>query len=76
MSAANVIAATFGWDVQEAKEAEYQAGKYKIKVFTIGELYYCTSRTPPKNLCGLEWKKAHDQFFAGEEKTILWESVQ
>ncbi len=70
-SAANVLAATFGWDVAEVREYEYQ--KYTApKVYSIGERYFAVSSVKPKHKVGTEWKWHSDQFFATNQATTIW----
>lgn len=70
--ASEVIAETFGFDINEMKEYEYQ--KYiSPKVYSIGDNYYAVHKTKPKHKdVGGEWIINKDQFFAQKENTILW----
>jgi hypothetical protein len=69
---ANILAATLGWDVAEAREHRYQDTRTgRMAIFTVGEDYYTVSKKRP-TWDGLDWQEAPDQFWAKQSGTILW----
>ncbi len=68
---AAIIAATFGWDVSEARERRYQDTRTKQPIYATGNEYYTVSKKTPKDT-EYAWRKAKDQFFAEQSGTILW----
>lgn len=74
-STATVIAETFGLDVSDVRDYRYQATRTKRPIFAIGDRYYTTGGTPPKDEVGGAWVAHSDQFFARRGGTTLWVST-
>lgn len=72
MNANQVLAATFSWDVSEAKECRYQDTRTKCPIYSVGDKYYAVSKTEPKDKVGGPWRQHNDQYFAGKKNTVVW----
>lgn len=76
MSAPQVIANTLGLELTTSREFNneylYQPGRTKKPLYTVGDDYFCVSKSKPKDDVGGEWVKHRDQFWAEQKNTVLW----
>ena len=78
MSTPLIIANTLSLDLESSRqfnnEYQYQPGRTKKPLYTVGDDYFCVSKTKPTDDCDGEWEQHKDQFFAAKAGTILWVS--
>ncbi len=66
------IAGAVGFDVADLEEYRYCPRDTSRAVYSIGEEYYCAGKSHPKDLLGLKWDKASDQWEAERKNTVVW----
>jgi hypothetical protein len=77
-SAAAVLAQTWGWDISDAREYEYQPGHTgKERIFSIGMDYFCVQNAKPQ-WCPeeLAWVPYSDQEIAKAHSTTIWVTIK
>ncbi|CAB4143088.1 hypothetical protein UFOVP435_58 [uncultured Caudovirales phage] len=68
-----IIATTFFMDVSGFEgDYRYQPGHTKKAIYSIGDVYFCVSKTKPKDEVGQPWQLAADQAVAERHNTKLW----
>jgi hypothetical protein len=72
MSSSKIIASTLGFDQAEISEYRYQSTRTSQAIYAIGNFYFACSKRKPKDLVGGTWEMHKDQFFASQNKSILW----
>ena len=66
------IASAAGLCYEELEEYRYCPGDTSRAVYCIGDEYYCAGKSHPKDLMGMKWEKAPDQWEAERKKTVVW----
>jgi hypothetical protein len=61
------LANHFGWDIAEVDDHIYQRGMFSKNVYTVGNSYYCVTKTTPAksrdiNGTKFDWKEVKDDF--------------
>ena len=70
-----IIATTFCMDVSGFEDDyRYQPSRTKKAIYSIGDDYYCVSKTKPTDEVGQPWMPAVDQSVAKRYNTTLWVS--
>jgi len=72
MRSKTIIASTFGIDQAEIDGYRYQSTRTKQAIYSIGEYYFSCGKRKPTDEVGHEWCIDIDQFWAKQNKTILW----
>ena len=72
MRSKTIIASTCGIDQAEIDGYRYQSTRTKQAIYTIGEYYFACGKRKPTDDVGYEWCIDKDQFWADQNKTILW----
>ena len=76
-SSAYVLGATWGWDLSEVRECEYQPGHTgKDRIYAVSNDYWAVGQHAPKwgvdGPVPLTWERYGDQFFAEKHGTVIW----
>jgi hypothetical protein len=74
MRTKSIIAATFGLDSNDVEEYRYQSTRTRQAIYAIGNYYFTCGKRRPKDEVGAEWQMDKDQFWATQNKTVLWSS--
>jgi hypothetical protein len=74
MRSKTIIASTYGIDQSEIENYRYQSTRTKQPIYSIGEYYFSCGKRKPTDDVGHEWCIDIDQFWAEQNKTILWSS--
>jgi peptide methionine sulfoxide reductase MsrB len=72
-SAAEIIAWTFGWDIQDVRDGLYQRFK-NPSVYVCGDDYYSVHKSKPKHDVGAGWEPYPEQFACEGGDRTLWVS--
>jgi len=72
MKSKRIIASTIGFDVDEMEAYRYQPTRTKQAVYAVGQYYYACGKRKPSEVFGTDWEIDKDQFWAEQNKTILW----
>jgi hypothetical protein len=74
MKAKAIIAATFGLDSGDVEDYRYQPSRTQQPIYAIDSYYFACGKRKPKDEVGAEWQIHKDQFWAEQNKTVLWNS--
>jgi len=72
MKSKRIIASTIGFDMDEMEAYRYQSTRTKQAVYAVGQYYYACGKRKPTDEVGSEWLIDRDQFWAEQNKTVLW----
>jgi len=72
MKSSGIIASTEGIDQSEISQYRYQSTRTKQPIYVIGEYYFACGKRKPTDKVNGEWCIDRDQFWAEQNKTILW----
>ena len=73
MTAASILASTFGWDVADMRDQEYQPGRTPEKIYAVADMYFCVTPTQAKpKTSGYDWQLYHDQFWTRNTTKEIW----
>jgi len=72
MQSKKIIASTLSFDVEEMADYRYQPTRTRQPIFAIGQYYYACGKRRPTDDVGSEWVIDRDQFWAEQNKTVLW----
>ena len=68
---ATILAETFGCDISDVLEYQYQPTRTKQAIYNLGADYYAVSVKPPKDF-GMVFEPYEDQFFAEGTPRTIW----
>jgi len=68
----SAIASAIGLCYEELEEYRYFPGNTSRAVYAVGNDYYCAGKSHPKDLLGMKWEKAPDQWEAERKNTVVW----
>ena len=72
MKSKTIIASSIGFDIDEMEDYRYQPTRTKQPIYAVGEYYYACGKRKPSDQVGSDWLIDREQFWAEQNKTILW----